>query len=46
MILMGKESDLLDSSSKEVRKNTINCIKHDHLNNQQRIKKAVHADEI
>lgn len=44
--LLGKESDLLDSSRKEVRENTINCINQDHLNNQQRIKKAVHADEI
>lgn len=44
--LLGKESDLLDSSSKEVRENTINFINHDHLNSQQRIKKAVHADEI
>lgn len=44
--LLGKESDLLDSSSKEVRENTINCLNHDHLNSQQRIKRAVHADEI
>lgn len=44
--LLGKESDLLDSSSKEIRENTINCINHDHLNSQQRIKRAVHADEI
>lgn len=44
--LLGKDSDLLDSSSKEVRENTINCINHDSLNSQQRIKKAVHADEI
>lgn len=45
--LLRKESDLLDSSSKEVRENIINCINQDYLNNQQRIKKAaVTADEI
>lgn len=43
---LGKEADLLDSSSMEIRDNTINCINHDYLNSQQRIKKAVHADEI
>lgn len=46
MILLGKESDLLDSSRKQVRENTVNCINWDHSSDLSRITKAAHEDEI